>query len=537
MLWGCITCRPMPLLSRSLRIIQNSPIRKVWNQVDTSPKHGICVPLFSIHTQNSCGIGEFLDLIPMIDWCTLCGFQILQILPINDTGSCSSPYNSISSISLNPLHLSISALPYKEEVSSSRKLIQEMQRLSQLSQVNYEKVIPMKRAFFKAYFRVCKSKNLTNHPDFCDFCEREKYWLHPYALFCSIREHLNYLPINHWSTTYTDLSYISQHEHTFAKDIEFYSYLQYLCFEQMKQVRKHADHKGCLIKGDIPILISKDSCDVWFYRKYFSSSESVGSPPDFYNAEGQNWNLPIYNMKTLRQDAYHWWKERLRYAENFYSLYRLDHVVGLFRFWVWDELGRGRFEPQDPKDYLDQGTDILSHLLKASSMLPIGEDLGTIPVDVKQALESLAVCGTRIPRWERDWEGNGAYIPFDQYNPLSVTSLSTHDSSTLALWWQEAPQEARLFAQFLGMPYTPSLSFHNHKEILKLSHKTSSIFHINLINDYLALCPDLISTYPLQERINLPGTISKNNWVYRVKPSIEQLSAHSKLNSLLASLF
>lgn len=527
----------MPSLSQSRRIIQQSSIRKIWNQIDTSPKHGVCVPLFSLHTQESCGIGEFLDLIPMIDWCISCGFQILQILPINDTGSCSSPYNSISSIALNPLHLSISALPYKEEVPAAETRIREMQQLSQLPQVHYEKVRSMKRDFFQEYYRVCKQKKLTDHPDFYAFCEQEKYWLHPYALFRSIREHLDNLPINHWPTTYTDLSQITEHERTFAEDIQFHSYLQYLCFQQMTQVREHANCKSCLIKGDIPILISKDSCDVWFYRHYFSSSESVGAPPDLYNAEGQNWHLPICNMKTLQQDNYLWWKERLRYAENFYSLYRLDHVVGLFRFWVWDESGCGRFEPHDPKNYLAQGQDILSHLLTSSSMLPIGEDLGTIPSDVKRMLESFAVCGTRIPRWERNWEGNGAYTPFDQYDPLSVTSLSTHDSSTLASWWKESPQESKLFAQFLGLPYSSTLSLHNHTEILKLSHKTSSIFRINLINDYLALFPDLISKTPRYERINLPGTISKNNWVYRVKPSIEDLSSHSKLNSLLEALF
>ena len=527
----------MPLSSRSSRIIQNSLIRKVWQCIDTSPKHGVCVPLFSLHTQDSCGIGEFLDLIPMINWCTDRGFQILQILPINDTGSCSSPYNSISSIALNPLHLSITALPYKDEVPFSEKYLLEMQKLSQLSQVDYERILPMKRAFLKEYYKICKSKKLTEHPDVYAFYEREQYWLHPYALFCSIREHLKHLPIDHWPATYIDLSYIPQHEQTFAENIQFHSYLQYLCFQQMRQVRKHADHKHCLIKGDIPILISKDSCDVWFYREYFSSAESVGAPPDLYNTKGQNWHLPIYNMKVLKRDNYLWWKERLRYAENFYSLYRLDHVVGLFRFWVWDESGRGRFEPHDPKDYLSQGQDILSHLLKSSSMLPIGEDLGTIPLDVKQTLESLAICGTRIPRWERDWNGSGAFIPFEQYDPLSVTSLSTHDSSTLSLWWQESPQEAKLFSQFLEIPYTTSLTFQNHKEILKLSHKTSSIFHINLINDYLALCPDLISKDSFRERINLPGTISKNNWVYRVKPSIERLFAHSKLNFLLESLF
>ena len=174
--------------------------------------------------------------------------------------------------------------------------------------------------------------------------------------------------------------------------------------------------------------------------------------------------------------------------------------------------------------------DILTHLLKASRMLPIGEDLGSVPQDIKQTLFKLGICGTRIPRWERHWDSDGSFIPFDEYPPLSVTSLSTHDSDTLALWWKHSPKEAQAFAQFLGLSFTPTLSEEDQRYILQLSHKTSSIFHINLLNDYLALCPDLVSKNLQYERINIPGRISKHNWVYKVQPSIERLSTHEKFN-------
>ncbi|WP_369016764.1 4-alpha-glucanotransferase, partial [Chlamydia pneumoniae] len=220
----------------------------------------------------------------------------------------------------------------------------------------------------------------------------------------------------------------------------------------------------------------------------------------------------------------------------FYSVYRLDHIIGFFRLWIWDSSGRGRFIPDNPKDYIKQGTEILSTMLGASSMLPIGEDLGIIPQDVKTTLTHLGICGTRIPRWERNWESDSAFIPLKDYNPLSVTTLSTHDSDTFAQWWLNSPKEAKQFAKFLHLPFQKTLTTETQIDILKLSHESASIFHINLFNDYLALCPDLVSKNLQRERINTPGTISKKNWSYRVRPSLEELAIHKKFNGYIEKI-
>lgn len=519
--------------SHAVSAIHNSPSKTAWDRIGVLPKHGICVPVFSLHSQQSCGIGEYLDLIPLITWCQNQGLHILQILPINDPGEDSSPYNSISSIALNPLYLSLSALPAAQEMPGAQEDLQVMRQFNALPYVHYDLVKKHKWLFLKKYVDFVQKRGALEAESFLIFCEREHYWLEPYTLFRAIKQHLQGAPINNWPKEYTNKQNFPLFAKTFAQEQLFYAYIQYLCFQQMEHVRRIADEKHVLLKGDLPILISKDSCDVWYFRQYFSSSGSVGSPPDLYNTEGQNWHLPIYNMKALAADQYSWWKARLRYAENFYSLYRLDHIVGFFRLWIWDNKGSGKFEPESKKEYLKQGTDILTHLLRFSKMLPIGEDLGSIPEGVRETLFQLGICGTRIPRWERRWDTDGGFIPFDQYTPLSVTTFSTHDSTTLSLWWKESPEEAKQFARTFDLPFSPSLSKELQKDILTLSHHTSSIFHINLLNDYLALCPDLVASDQHHERINRPGTISKFNWVYRMKPKIDSLLTHQAFNQLV----
>lgn len=510
---------------QDLQHLKTSPAQAGWGNIGYTPKQGCCIPLFSIHTSTSCGIGEFLDLIPLISWCSEVGFQILQILPINDTGEDTSPYNSISSVALNPLHLSLSQLPH---IAGLETLILGMQKLNNFSYVKYAQVKQAKWHFLRRYYD--KVKSLGFNQDFFNFYDKENYWLRPYAIFRAIKNHLKGMPINNWPKTFTTLENIEHLEKKFEESTLFFAYLQYLCYQQMLQVKAHADAHQVLLKGDLPILISKDSCDVWYFRQYFSSSASVGAPPDLYNLEGQNWQLPVYNMQRLAQDDYVWWKVRLHYAEHFYSMYRLDHVVGFFRLWVIDAKGQGHFEPEDPPTYLQQGLNILTSLLQSSRMLPVGEDLGCIPDDVKQALKHLGICGTKIPRWERNWQKDGSFIPFDCYDPLSVTSLSTHDSDTLTSWWEHSPQEARQFAEFLGLPYSTRLSTEEQIFILKESNHTASIFHINLLNDYLAIYPPFTTA---NMRINIPGSLSKHNWTYKMKPSIETLITTTKFIELI----
>ncbi len=175
-------------------------------------------------------------------------------------------------------------------------------------------------------------------------------------------------------------------------------------------------------------------------------------------------------------------------------------------------------------------------MLHAAPILPIGEDLGLVPPAVKECLYSLGICGTKVMRWERRWDQDGGFIPVEEYQPMTMTTVSTHDSDTLQLWWRHFPKEAKLFAQFKGWPYTPFLSTQYQELILRDSHHSGSLFHVNLLQEYLALIPELVSQNPHNERINIPGKVLDTNWTYRFKPSVEKIVQHIPLREKILSI-
>ncbi|HEY4832128.1 MAG TPA: 4-alpha-glucanotransferase, partial [Waddliaceae bacterium] len=325
----------------------------------------------------------------------------------------------------------------------------------------------------------------------------------------------------------------------FESEVSYHLFLQYLCFKQFKEMKVEATDHGIFLKGDIPILISKESADVWGEGALFQTEYSAGAPPDMYNSEGQNWGFPLYNWDEMEKRGYSWWKKRLEVASHHYDIYRIDHIVGFYRIWRTPQNSSARygsFVPTEQWKWLVQGEKIMRQMLSFSHLLPIGEDLGTVPPEVRQNLRSLGICGTKVMRWERMWNEDKQFIKYADYDPLSMTTVSTHDSETQKQWWLNQPDEAKEFAKFKGWDYTPILSDDKHFQILRDSHHTASLFHINLLQEYLAQIPDMTSKLLEEERINVPGVVSNKNWSYRFLPSVEEIVASPELRSLIGNL-
>jgi len=326
-------------------------------------------------------------------------------------------------------------------------------------------------------------------------------------------------------------------------ECEFYMFMQFLASDQLKRVRAHAESQGVFLKGDIPFLVSGDSVDVWLNRKFFIMERTAGAPPDMYSADGQNWGVPIYNWEAIKADNYTWWKNRLQTANQYFHLFRIDHVVGFFRVWAIPTGLKGTdgsFEPAEESKWIPQGEEIMRMIVNNCTMLPIGEDLGTVPIDVKLCLQRLGICGTKVVRWERNWDDAGKpFIPYEEYNADSMTTVSTHDSETVTQWWANAEEDIIAYNKFNGMKKeagTSTLSTEQRKQILKESHTTPSLFHISLINEYLALVPSFSPSDPNLERVNLPGQVSDANWSYRMLPSIETVASNATLSGLLKEI-
>lgn len=514
----------------------STPAAAAWKKIGSSPHHGLCLPLFSLRSSTSSGIGEYTDLLPIIPWARSLGLDILQLLPLNDNGMDASPYSALSAFALNPLHLGLSHLP---GATFSKQLNEELAHLRNADRINYRKIHELKEQFLRDYYKM-HGREVAAAPDFRAFKSRN-LWLNGFSLFKALKvlhgwKSWNAWPEEHKNPAKQDYETLLRN---FGSEVNYHIFVQYLCFRQMQDIHAEAAKHGVLIKGDIPILIGQDSADVWHYPHLFHHDYSAGAPPDMYNPDGQDWGFPLYDWPAIEADDYAWWKMRLDVAKNFYDIYRLDHIVGFYRIWAKQrntDKAVGGFIPKDEATWIPHGEKILRALLAHSTLLPIGEDLGVVPPPVRVNLRSIGICGTKVMRWERYWDEDKRFIPFDAYEPLSMTTVSTHDSETLKMWWKNHPDEAQDFSEFKRWTYSPELSVEKHFEILRDSHHTSSLFHINLLQEYLALVPGLTRSHPEDERINVPGTHNDRNWSYRFIPSVEDIIANEQLKQLFRHL-
>ncbi|MBI3236721.1 MAG: 4-alpha-glucanotransferase [Chlamydiales bacterium] len=510
----------------------------LWEKIGIRNRHGINLSLSALYSKESSGIGEFYDLIPLIDWCKKLHIDIIQLLPLNSSEEDPSPYNAISSCAINFVHLSLQKLPYLD-VEKSREKLKTLSELNKSQRVLYQEVLNQKLIFLHEYFEDVKER-LIQTQEFKDYISSNP-WVEPYALFRSLKDHLNHTP---WDTWPNEVKSPSKEQYDklmqiYQPQILFYMALQYLCYLQLREIHNFAKEAQILLMGDVPILLSPDSADVWQYPEYFDIHLAAGSPPDAYNLQGQYWGFPLFRWDVIRKNQFLWWKQRLNYASLFFDLFRVDHIVGFFRIWAIP-LGKkpeeGCFLPPDETEWDIQGRELIKMITQSSTMLPIAEDLGTVPVSVRPILEEFGICGTKVMRWMRKWDQKEEFIPVGEYPPISLTTVSTHDSPTLQQWWEKSPEEAKAFAQFKNWEYTPILSNAYREEILKESHRSASLFHINLLQEYLALFPELVYANPDEERINVPGQILPTNWTYRFRCSIEELTSHEALAKAMTNI-
>lgn len=516
-----------------------TPAGQMWKQIGARHHHGICVPLFSLLSEKSCGIGEYLDLQPLLGWVKELGMDIIQLLPLNDTGLGTSPYSALSANALSPLHISMHALPGLDRVPNATDKLNKIRYWNRSNRVKYHIVRELKSAFFREYVPLVFDE-IAKSAAYEAFTQNNA-WLKPYALFKALKEELLWKNWEDWPphlqnpspSTYQEL--LATHQ----KACDYHTFLQFVAYQQFEQIKQSATAQGVFIKGDIPILISRDSADVWYERANFTLEFAAGAPPDMYTRDGQYWGFPIYDWAAQEKENFAWWRQRLQIATKLYHLYRIDHVVGFFRMWsipTGHQAKEGTFLPAQENEWIPHGRKLMEMMINAAPILPIGEDLGLVPDNVKQCLYSLGICGTKVMRWERSYGETEVFTPFADYQPMTMTTVSTHDSDTLQLWWRHYPKEAKLFSEFKNWDYKPFLPLERQKEILHDSHHTASLLHINLLQEYLALFPELVSKNPADERINIPGKILDTNWTYRFKVPVEELVEHTALRQAMKEI-
>lgn len=506
-----------------------------WKRIGIYPHHGITIMLSSLYSEKSAGIGEYLDLCPLLSWMKQIGMDTLQLLPLTDSAEDPSPYNAVSSSALNPTFLSLWDLPSLQKSAKLGAKLSDLQQLPIGKKIDYSSVRNQKMEFLWEYFQLF-FEEISHTEEYRKFME-ENSWVYEYSLYLTLRKKFHPDPWIKWPAPFKKptkqlFPLFKQEEVT----IDFYLLLQYLCYQQMEKVKQFAEEQDVFLMGDLPILVSPDSADSWFHQELFTFQYRAGAPPDMYNSQGQNWGFPILLWKEKYAEIQHWWEERLKRASKLYHLYRIDHVVGFFRIWGIGNgalPSEGSFFSENRYLWPFDGKERLTMLLDASLMLPVAEDLGTIPPETYETLKELGICGTKVMRWEKRWEEDGSYIPSSEYEPLSLTTVSTHDSETLWQWWLKFSSEAKEFAASRGWQYKSNLDSSLRYALLEDAHSSSSLFHCNLLQEYLALFPELSHEDPNIDRINLPGTPSEKNWSFSFRTNVETIISHDKLENTM----
>ena len=297
---------------------------------------GTVIPVFSLRSEGSFGVGDFGDLKLMIDWCDKTRQRILQVLPINDTNMThtwqdSYPYNSISIYALHPQYCDLRQLPKIKDEALRTKFEAMQKELNALPQIDYERMFTAKLDYLQTVFAQ-EWASTQRSAAYKEFFEQNKEWLVPYAAFCYYRDLYGTAEFKKWPAGAT---VANTQKSTFKdkKHLQFWYFVQYHLDKQMHAAHQYARQHRVILKGDIPIGISRDGVEAWVEPKYFNLNGQAGAPPDPFSADGQNWGFPTYNWDEMLKDGCQWWVRRFRKMAEYFDAYRIDHVLGFFRIW------------------------------------------------------------------------------------------------------------------------------------------------------------------------------------------------------------
>jgi 4-alpha-glucanotransferase len=478
------------------------------------------VPLFAVRTARNWGLGEILDLVPLAAWAVRMGHTVVQLLPVNETGPAeASPYTAMSAFAIDPLYLTMDGVAdlQPHEWRRPQALARGLGAGAPLPRraIRDAKLAALGAAWGR-FQNEHQRRGTERAARFAAFVERARHWLDDYALFRALKEEHRWRAAAEWGEVLESVAAlgIAAARQRLAARMAFFRYVQWLLDEQWQEMRTAVRALGVRIMGDLPFVVGRDSADVWSQPGLFVPGWEIGAPPDDFSADGQNWSLPLYDWLELRHTNFAWWRARLRHAAALYDVFRLDHIVGVFRTYgiPFSPDAPRRFHPQEEAEQIAQGEAFLDMVrAECGAATPIVEDLGTVPDFVRGALQRRGLPGYKVLRWQRR---DGRFLDPRAYERASVATSGTHDTTTLAEWWaRELPvSERNALLAALGLPADPraveadALDPVVRRLLLKRLYEAGSDLVMLPVQDL----------FGWSERINVPRTPSVQNWNYQL---------------------
>ena len=504
---------------------------------------GVMVPLFSLRTRADTGIGDIAALPAMIDLAKAMGDRAILFLPLDETSpGQASPYSALSLFAIDPIYIGLDRLAgvSSQQVDSVRRALAQVPASDRLA-IRAARLELLESAFnhFTAHQFAAQDDE---RAAVTDFAERHREWLDDYALFRALKDRFDLVAWEEWPEELRrrDGAALARAraDEELAAAIDKYVYWQFLAHRQWTEARAHARASGVMLGGDLAFSSARDSAEVWANQELFDLERTVGAPPDGFNPQGQHWGLPAPRWERIRADGFGLLRKRIRHARELYDFIRVDHVVGLYRTFSFGLApgAKGGFWPAVEPEQRAQGEAVLGAILEeASASIVIAEDLGVIPLFVRASLSALGVAGYKVMRWEKINEGGPAetFISPAEYPELSLATTGTHDTDTLAEWWDTAPvDECTRMLELLALAPAAArdaekIAFEQVRDaMLKALYASPSRMVIIPIQDL----------FGWRERINLPGTVGPANWSWRLPIAIEDMFHDQALAARLAQL-
>jgi 4-alpha-glucanotransferase len=538
---------------------------------------GVLVPLFALRSERDLGVGDTESLRELIGWASREGFGLVQVLPVNETGGDSSPYNILSSVALEPTTIATNPQALKDLPAADYDKICGRYDLAALRSgpVNYPSVRALKMELLEVAWRKFKKGDVKEKSrrarGFSAWCGENKEWLEPYTLFRALwRLHAGNEITSEWPKAQrrydTARRWLSRANPAERRKVrgwrEFFAYVQWIAYGQWERVKAYSEERGVALVGDVPVGVSLYSADVFTQPEIFDLARSSGAPPekvfaaDEFTAKwGQNWGFPLYNWEEMAKDDYAWWRRRLRASMRIFHALRVDHALGFFRIYSFpwrperndeflplgEEEARERtggrlpgFVPGDDSSEESretnrmQGERLFRMILEETGPHRIiAEDLGELSPYVRPVLRALEIPGFKIPQWETGVDGWPA--PGRDYDRLSLATYATHDHPSLRAYWDgwwadtqsgDESRAGRALRQMQELTRFAEMNVH-------LPAAWSDEIHEGLLrglfasNAWLAvvMVTDLFGT---DERFNVPGAIGDQNWTQRFPVPINE---------------
>jgi 4-alpha-glucanotransferase len=475
-------------------------------------RRGLLLPLFSAVSTTTWGIGDFSAIAPLARWMRAAGLDDLMLLPVGTMADDqSSPYSACSAMAIDPLYIPIDQVPDFQRAGGRDGFVPsfraELDRVSAAPRIDYAGVRLVKHAALSIAFTVFVRDEWLQHTvraaELAAFIQRERWWLDDYALY-------RVLARRHgadWRTWPAPLAErhpdaLDEARRHLAQEVLGEQYWQWLADLAWRDARAAAREAGVAIYGDVPFVVDANSADVWARPGDFLLDLTAGVPPDAFSATGQDWGLPVYRWDAVAAGGFQWLKARARRAAALFDGIRLDHLVGFYRTYARAVDGRAWFIPSDEHTQRWQGEQVLSAMHEAGVHL-LAEDLGVIPDFVRASLVSHGVPGYKVVRWERRYDAPGQpFIDPAEFPAASVAATGTHDTETMAAWYDGlSPEERRDVAGTDG-PFDDRVR----DELLSRVWRAGSAFAFIPMQDL----------FGWRDRINTPATVGPHNWTWRL---------------------